>query len=51
MAPEGLCSEDAQQELVFPRSNEKAGMFHQERKPVLNLSSCVLAQVRTLGTS
>lgn len=33
MAPEGLCCEDAQWELVFPRSNEETDVFHQERKP------------------
>ena len=35
MAPEGLRCEDAQQELIFPRSNEKADEFYQERKPFL----------------
>lgn len=35
MASEGLCCEDAQQKLVFPRSNEEADVFHQERKTLL----------------
>lgn len=30
MAPEGLRREDAQRELVFPRSNEEAGKFYGE---------------------
>lgn len=35
MAPEGLRREDAQRELLFPRSNEEAGKFYGERKPFL----------------
>lgn len=35
MAPEGLCSEDALQELVSPRSDEQSDEVYQGRKPFL----------------
>lgn len=35
MAPEGLCSEDALQELVSPRSNKQGDEFYQGGEPFL----------------